>query len=133
MWPGSYVDPADTAKTDLLAMTKTDVSQPGWWMSIAEPVQLGYLKSTKEVNISGVFPQIAALMSTELLKEANRVYAPAGGALGTLFGTPLVTPDPIIVDLNTATLANPAKLTLGNIQLANQVVRPNCYGGLTFC
>lgn len=133
LWPGSYVDPADIGKTDLLGMTKTDVSQPGWWMSIAEPVQLGYLKSTKEVNISGVFPQIAALMSTELLKEDNRVKAPVGGAIGTLFGVPLVTPIPIVVDLGAATTANPAKLTLGNIQLANQVVRPNCYGGLTFC
>lgn len=133
LWPGSYVDPADIGKTDLLGMTKTDVAQQGWWMSFAEPVQLGYLKSVKEVNISNVFPQIANLMTTELLKEENRVAVPAGDALGSLFGTVITTPNPIVVDLNAATTANPAKLTLGNIQLANQAVIANCYGGLTFC
>ncbi len=133
LWPGSYVDPADTAKTDLLAMTKTDVSQPGWWMSIAEPVQLGYLKSTKEVNISNVFPQVASLMTAELLKEENRINIPGGDAISTLFGTTITTPTPIVVDLDAATLSNPATLTLGNIQLKNQEVKANCYGGLTFC
>lgn len=137
LWPGSYRDAADAAKTDLATMTKTDVAQPGWWMSFAEPVQLGYLKASNPANISAVFPQIASLMTTELLKEENRVYVPAGDALGTLIGTTIVTPNPIIVDLNAATNpalgGNPARITLGNIQLLNQEVRTNCYGTLKFC
>lgn len=133
LWPGSYVDATDTAKTDLTAMTKTDVSQPGWWMSFAEPVQLGYLQANNQVNISAVFPQVASLMTTELLKEENRINIPAGDAISTLFGTTIVTPNPIVVDLNAATLTNPAKLSLANLQLKNQGVVPNCYGGLTFC
>lgn len=133
LWPGAYKDAADVGKTDLSQMTKSDIAQRGWWMSFAEPVQLGYLKASDPVNISDVFPQVASLMTTELLKEENRVYAPAGAALGTLFGITMTTPEPVVVDLNAATLANPAKLTLGNIKLANQEIRANCYGGLTFC
>ena len=133
LWPGAYIDSTDTAKTDLSSMSKTDVAQPGWWMSFAEPVQLGYLKATNPVNISAVLPQIASLMTTELLKEANRIYIPGGDAISTLFGTTITTPNPIVVDLNAATTTNPAKLSLGSIQLQNQAVRPNCYGGLTFC
>lgn len=133
LWPGSYVDAIDTAKTDLNAMTKTDISQPGWWMSFAEPVQLGYLQATSPVNISAVLPQVASLMTAELLKEENRINVPGGDAISTLFGTTITTPNPIVVDLNAATLSNPATLTLGNIQLKNQEVKANCYGGLTFC
>lgn len=133
LWPGSYIDPTDSAKTSLATMTKSDIAQRGWWMSFAEPVQLGYLKATSPVDISGVMPQVATLMTNELLKEVNRVYAPIGGAIGTLFGIVLETPDPIIVDLNAATLANPATLTLGNLQLKNQAIVANCYGTLTFC
>lgn len=133
LWPGSYVDTADSAKTNLNEMTKTDISQPGWWMSFAEPVQLGYLEASNPVNISAVFPQVADLMTNELLKEENRIYVPAGDAISTLFGTTIVTPNPIVVDLNAATLTNPAKLSLANLQLKNQGVVPNCYGGLTFC
>ena len=133
MWPGAYKDASDAGKTDLSQMTKSDVAQKGWWMSFAEPVQLGYLKASNPVNISAVFPQVATLMTNELLKEENRVQVPAGSALGSLFGITLTTPDPIVVDLNAATLANPATLSLGNIQLKNQEVRPTCYGGLTFC
>lgn len=137
LWPGSYRDSADAAKTDLSTMTKTDVAKPGWWMSFAEPVQLGYLKATNPVNISAVFPQIATLMTAELLKEENRVLVPAGDALGSLFGAVIVTPEPIIVDLNAATNpalgGTPGRITLGNIQLLNQTIPTNCYGSLKFC
>lgn len=125
-WPGSYRDPGGDP-------TKNDTAKKGWWMSFAEPVQLGYLQSSSAVDISGVFPQVATLMTNELLKEENRVYAPAGAAIGTLFGITMTTPNPVVVDLNAATLANPATLTLSNLQLKNQEVRPNCYGTLTFC
>lgn len=133
LWPGSYVDSSDTSGKTLGQMTKTDVAQRGWWMSFAEPVQLGYLKSTNPVNISDVLPQVATLMTNELLKEQNRVYAPAGAAIGTLFGITMTTPNPIVVDLNQATLTNPAKLSLSNLQLANQNLTANCYGSLKFC
>lgn len=135
LWPGAYVDPTDAAKTSLATMTQSDVSKRGWWMAFDKPVQLGYLQAANLVNIDAVLPQVATLMTAELLKEGNRVYAPAGAALGTLFGITMTTPNPIIVDLNAATLAYPATLTLSNLKLVNQELTSNCYSGsgLSFC
>lgn len=133
LWPGNYIDSNDTSGKAITQMSNSDVAQKGWWMSFAEPVQLGYLKATQQVDISNVLPQVASLMTNELLKEENRVYAPAGAAIGTLFGITMTTPNPIVVDLNQATLANPATLTLANLQLANQNLTANCYGSLKFC
>ena len=133
LWPGSYVDASDVNATTLSQMSQTDVAQKGWWMSFAEPVQLGYLKVSEKVDISNVLPQVATLMTNELLKEENRVYAPVGAAIGTLFGITMTTPKPIVVDLNTATIQNPATLTLSNLKLANQNITANCYGSLKFC
>lgn len=133
LWPNSYIDPNDIAASDLSQMTQTDVAQKGWWMSFAEPVQLGYLKASEKVDISKVLPQVATLMTNELLKPQNRVYAPADAAIGALFGITMTTPSPIIVDLNEATLKNPATLTLSNLKLANQNLTANCYGSLKFC
>ncbi|OTG65592.1 hypothetical protein [Acinetobacter silvestris] len=133
LWPGSYVDPSDMGAKNLSEMLQTDVAQQGWWMSFAEPVQLGYLKASDKVDVSNVLPQVATLMTNELLKEENRVYVPAGSALGSIFGMTLTTPQPIVVDLGAATLKNPATLTLSNIKLANQNPTANCYGSLKFC
>ena len=133
LWPGSYISSSDSSGKTLDNMTQSDVSKTGWWMSFADPVQLGYLKATEKVDIKNVMPQVATLMTNELLKEENRVYAPLGSALGTLFGITMTTPKPIIVDLNQATLSNPAKLALSNLKLGNQEVRANCYGNLQFC
>lgn len=133
LWPGSFVNSADETGKTLAQMSQSDIAQKGWWMSFAEPVQLGYLKATQQVDITSVLPQVASLMTAELLKEENRVYAPAGAAIGTLFGITMTTPQPILVDLNQATQLNPARLALANLTLANQNVTPNCYGALKFC
>jgi hypothetical protein len=133
LWPGNYIDSNDMTGKTIVEMLKSDVAKKGWWMSFAEPVQLGYLKATQEVDITNVLPQVASLMTTELLKEENRVYLPPGAAITALLGMTLTTPKPIVVDLNNATLANPVKLTLANLQLANQNLTPNCYGSLKFC
>lgn len=133
LWPGNYVDRTDLSGKTLDQMSLSDVAQQGWWMSFAEPVQLGYLKATQQVDIKDVLPQVATLMTNELLKEENRVKAPAGAAIGTIFGITMTTPKPIVVDLNQATLQNPAKLSLENLNLANQNITANCYGSLKFC
>ncbi|CEI51274.1 FIG00350244: hypothetical protein [Acinetobacter bereziniae] len=133
LWPGNYIDSNDMTGKTIAEMLNSDVAKKGWWMSFAEPVQLGYLKATQEVDITNVLPQVASLMTTELLKEENRVYLPPGAAITALLGMTLTTPKPIVVDLNNATLANPVKLTLANLQLANQNLTPNCYGSLKFC
>ena len=133
LWPGSYISANDVSALELSKMTQSDVAQRGWWMSFADPVQLGTLNATQKVNVNDVLPQVATLMTTELLKEENRVKAPFFASIGTLFGITMTTPKPIIIDLNAATLANPAKLALSNLNLGNQEVRANCYGSLKFC
>lgn len=130
-WPGSYVDPADLGKTDITQKTKSDVAQKGWWMSFAEPVQLGYLRASNQVDISAVLPQVAALVTQDLQKEENRIPIEFGDAFNALTGTPIVKT--LVIPLNDYTTTNPARITLQNQQLVNQEVRPNCYGGLTFC
>ncbi|MFW1912098.1 hypothetical protein ACG9HW_16435, partial [Acinetobacter ursingii] len=59
------------------------------------------------------------------------VQVDAGEGIGALFGTPITKL--LNIDLNAYTKANPVKVTLQNLQLANQGVTPNCYGILKFC
>jgi hypothetical protein len=124
-WPGAYTHATDS--------TQNDIARRGWWLSFADEVNLGFLQAQNPVDIRAVFPQVATLMTAELLKEENRVYAPADAAVGTLFGITMTTPNPVIVDLNAATLASPATLLLSNLQLVNQAVIPNCWGNSKFC
>ncbi len=131
LWPGVYVDSADSAQTNMSNMGKTDVAQPGWWMSFAEPVDLGKLQASEQVDISAVLPQVANLVTQHLTTEANRISIPFGDAIGSVFNTPIVSK--LNIDLEAATSLNPAKVTLQNLQLKNQEIIPNCYGGLTFC
>lgn len=137
LWPGNYIDPADTSKTDLSLMTKSDVAKQGWWMSFAEPVQLGFLQAANDVDISAVFPQVAALMNAELAKDSQRINLGLGEAFNALTNQIIETPDPLVVDLNNATNpllgGTPASILLQNLKLKNQEVVPNCYGTLTFC
>jgi hypothetical protein len=131
LWPGNYIDGADIGKTSLSNFTQaSDIARAGWWMSFAEPVNLGLLKGQNPVDVSAVYPQVATKASAFLNQESQRVYAPAGAAVGTLFGITMTTPNPIIIDLSDAT---PATLSLSNVQLKNQVPKSNCYGTLTFC
>ena len=108
----------------------SDIARAGWWMSFAEPVNLGLLKGQNPVDVSAVYPQVATKASAFLNQESQRVYAPAGAAVGTLFGITMTTPNPIIIDLSDAA---PATLSLSNVQLKNQVPKSNCYGNLKFC
>ncbi len=113
-WPGTNVD---------------DIAQKGWWMSFQQPVQLGKLNITDQVDISSVLPQVAQKVSDFLWQEANRIDIDFGSALGAAVGLP-IEKNIGSIDLSSAA---PASLTLSNQILQNQAVSPNCYGGLTFC
>ncbi|MFW1666668.1 hypothetical protein [Acinetobacter ursingii] len=128
LWPGAYTT-ENAGVNELNSMTKSDVAQPGWWMSFADPVQLGKLNGTSDVDISAALPQVAYLVSKYL--QDNPVQVDAGEGIGALFGTPITKL--LNIDLNAYTTANPVKVTLQNLQLANQGVTPNCYGSLKFC
>ncbi|MEQ1448835.1 hypothetical protein [Acinetobacter lwoffii] len=111
-----------------------DIAKPGWWMSFKDPVQLGVLKTTDEVDISFVLPQVATAISEFLLRPENLIDVNVGEALGSLANVPVVRKLNIDVGrfTNYAT-GTPATLTLMDKLLQNQNVTSNCFGGHKFC
>ncbi|MCH7296224.1 hypothetical protein [Acinetobacter higginsii] len=104
-----------------------DVAQKGWWMSFSDPVNIGYVVPKDPIDISPLFPQIAAAVSDWLRDGGgHEAYTDdIGGLLG--FGV-------LDVDIGTVNLAGkPLNLNLGNLQLTNQNFQPNCFGNLKFC
>ncbi|RZG80583.1 hypothetical protein [Acinetobacter venetianus] len=110
-WPGANAD---------------DVAQSGWWMSFAEPVQLGYLKASQQVDISNVLPQVATFV-TQQLYASSPIDVNLIDALGAAVNQPITKTLVIPVSNNRATLM------LENQQLKNQSIPSNCYGGNQFC
>ncbi len=134
LWPGAYIDSIDSGKTEINNMTRSDVAQPGWWMSLEDEVQLGKLKATDPVDISSALPQVAKLSSKYL--QDNPVPVSGSEGLQALFGNPIAKL--LNIDLETYTNpllegGTPARVTLANLKLANQNLVPNCYGTLKFC
>ncbi len=115
-WPG-----ADAA----------DVAQRGWWMSFADPVQLGQLNVAGAVDISAVLPQVATNITNNLTARGNEIPIDLGDSIKALVNTPIVKT--LTIDVGPWTQANPSTLTLSNQILKNQEVPSNCYGGLKFC
>lgn len=137
LWPGATVSAADVGKTSFSQMGEnTDVAQKGWWMSFAEPVQLGKLNVTQPIILNdAILAQVAQRVTQTLTADyVNKPKANATslGAIASLLADNPLT-STIQADLNSATLANPVYFKLQNQQLANQKVVSNCYGGLKFC
>lgn len=111
-WPG--------AKSD-------DVAQKGWWMSFADPVNIGYVIPQDPIDISPLFPQIASSVSYYLRRgggnEANT------SDLGGLLGSGDLTVNIGNIDLKDSAL----NLNISNLKLTNQNFSFNCWGGLNAC
>lgn len=124
-WPGSYSGLASVSSSQVV----TDVAQPGWWLSLADPVNLGSVDPVQPLDIAPLFPQIATQVSAQL----NQTPYPSIGLSG-LFAAILGTGD-INVTVNQAInlASNPLSLTLNDLQLSGQNFVPNCYGTLSFC
>ncbi len=45
-----------------------DIARTGWWMSFKDPINIGKLNPTFEVDISGVLPQVAQKVSQILTR-----------------------------------------------------------------
>ena len=88
LWPGAYVA-ENTGLTEINNMTKSDVAQPGWWMSFKDEVQLGKLQASEPVDISSALPQIAQLTSRYL--QDNPVMISGSEGLQALVGNPMAT------------------------------------------
>lgn len=108
-WPGANVD---------------DIAQRGWWMSFADPVNIGNVNPTDPLDISPLFPQISAFVSQYLATNPAKT-----NDLGGLLGGSTLDVNIGTIDLKNA----PLTLNLSNLQLTNQNFVPNCYGNLTFC
>lgn len=137
LWPGAFQDSADMSKTSLAAMSKnTDVAQPGWWMSFANPIELGHLNVTDKIVLDdNILGQVADRVTETLTPDyVNKPRAEAKGLteiVSLLLNNPLSSK--VVADLNNATAANPVYFKLQNQRLGNQEVVANCYGSLKFC
>ncbi len=104
-----------------------DIAQKGWWMSFSDPVNIGYVVPKDPIDISPLFPQIAAAVS-DWLRDGGGHEAYTGD-IGGLLGLGVLD-----VDIGTVDLAGKSlNLNLGNLQLTNQNFQPNCFGNLKFC
>ncbi|MPW45199.1 hypothetical protein [Acinetobacter guerrae] len=115
-WPGAASD---------------DIALPGWWMSFANPVDLGVLNTPDgyTVDFSSAYPQIANALSVALSQNPTAISG--NEAVGALL-TGGIKKDMGIIDLSSQP---PALINLTSVPLSNaaQGVTPNCYGSLKFC
>lgn len=129
-WPGSYSGP----NPENPSQTVIDVAKRGWWLSMQDPINLGSVDPTQAIDISPLFPQIAAQVSRLIdprLGDPNAQYISIdiANALAAIGGTGDVN----VSINNPINLTNPLSLVLSNLQLDGQSFAPNCYGTLTFC
>lgn len=101
------------------------ISQNGWWLEFTNPIDIGFIQPTFNVDIPKATLNEAFAQVSNYLKE--KPIDCGGTALSCIFGDtiPLKT-----VDLVNATRP---QMALTNLQLATQNFTPNCYGTLKFC
>lgn len=122
-WPGTYSGP----DPENPASTVTDIAKRGWWMSFADPINLGSVDPVQSIDIAPLFPQLATGLSNFI--TANPATMTFTGLVNAIFGT-----GDININAGTVNLSStPLSLTLTDLQLNGQNFAPNCYGGLTFC
>lgn len=137
LWPGAHVDSQDSSKSSLSSMgSNTDVAQPGWWMSFAEPIKLGHLEVTDKIILdNNILGQVADRVSKTL--TADYALKPEARADNLIDVVSLLLNNPlsskVVADLSTASAASPVSFKLTNQRLGNQEVVANCYGSLKFC
>ena len=132
-WPGSYsgANPertrVDGSTDSSKPATVTDVAKRGWWMSFADPINLGSVDPVQQVDIAPLFPQLAQALTTYI--TANPASMTFAGLVNAILGTGDINIDAGTIDLSGA----PLSLTLRDLQLSGQNFAPNCYGTLKFC
>lgn len=123
-WPGANAD---------------DIAQPGWWLSLSDPVYLGDLLPSNPIDLcpGGITGPTSACAYPQFIDQANTFFQnpnnnPKAYDIGAIIlrNKNLAVP---ISDQNGVILPNGFQLTLSDVQLATQNFAPNCYGGLTFC
>ena len=102
-----------------------NVAQPGWWLALQDPVNLGRIEPTNKLSIEPLLKQFADKAGEYLQKnpaETSDIAAIfSGNDLDANIGS---------IDLSNVA---PLQMNLSNLQLKNQTFAPNCYGSLKFC
>ena len=118
-WPGSAPE---------------DVAQQGWWMSFADPVELGELNPVEKIDISPAFSQMAAAFNNHFAQGCSQ---PCAGPIpiGTNQGLQQLFNGEMTVNVGAQNIiTNPLVMNVSDLQLgATQNVVPNCWGSAVFC
>ena len=107
-WPGAVDD---------------NIAQPGWWMSVADPISIGAVIPEELLSIEPLLGQFAMQAGNYL----QQYPAQTNDIVSILTGTNL--------DANIGTIrpTDPLMMNLSNLQLKGQDFAPNCFGGYKFC
>lgn len=102
-----------------------NVAQPGWWLAVADPVNIGRVEPTQRLSIEPLLGQFAQKAGNYL--QANP--AQTSDLLAILTGSNL---DANIGNINLSNVS-PLQMNLKDLQLSGQDFAPNCYGNLKAC
>lgn len=132
-WPGSYIGAnperinLDGSINNNVPATISDVARRGWWMSFSDPINLGSVNPTDDINIEPLFPQISTQVSNYLNNN------PASIGIGSLINAVLGVGNIQVSSTDINLKQYPLNLNLSNLKLNGQNFAPNCYGSLKFC
>lgn len=113
-------------KTALRWPGAAEVAETGWWMSFQDPVDLGVLNPSQQVDISPVFPQVSGLLSSYF--EANPIAVSNSDSWDVLLSGHMYK------DVGTINLGGASvDMNLQDLQLSTQNFQPNCWGSAKFC
>ncbi|AXI01861.1 hypothetical protein [Aquirhabdus parva] len=111
-------------KQDVMWPGAPAVAQTGWWMAFNDPINIGNVTPSSQVQITNaVLAQVIPKISTYLTNNPTNCGNLLTGCVG---GSDLAVGN---VALTNAHVAFP----LTDLQLAAQSFPPNCYGSLKFC
>lgn len=107
-----------------LGANADDVAQSGWWLSMADPVNIGDVIPQEQIEIDQLFPQISIAVSDYLVKNPAKT--------NDLLG--LLKVGSLSVDIGKIDLSHtPLKLNVEDLVLKSQNFAANCFGGHKFC
>lgn len=111
VWPGS---------------DNENVAKPGWWLSLADPVNIGRVQPTERLSIDPLLPQFASLAGDALKANPART-----SSIEAMFDPKEV----LAVQLGVINLSKspPLNMELSNLQLNSQNFAANCFGSLLAC
>lgn len=105
-----------------------EVANPGWWLSLQDPVNLGDISPRDQVDISSVYPQFAQILGEKLKEDQYKIKVSIINGLQAFFQQGITKNiSPINMQGESVNIA------LKNLILDTQNVTPNCYGGMRFC